>query len=144
MGMDDVKRAPISESDTAPDKPHAEEFVKAKRWRLIWMLASSFAVGAAMQAFAEVELERFFQIGGVIVHILLIGSWCHIDARERGYELKNPLFFTIIFVTFVGLPIYLIRTRGVRGKLSTVLALLFGIALGAAEEIAIEITYYLM
>ena len=75
---------------------------------------------------------------------MLIASWCHIDARERGYTIRKPLFLTIVFITIVGLPVYLMRTRGVRGVLSIVLALLFTVIIVVLEEIAIEITYRMM
>ena len=133
-----------SQSDVASEVPRAVNFAKAKRWRLIWLLVFSIAIGVAEQVFAEDELDKLFRVGGAIPTVMLIASWCHIDARERGYAITKLLFLAIVFVTVVGLPVYLIRTRGVRGVLSIVIALLFAIIMVVLEEIAIEVTYTLM
>ena len=142
--MDTQERMTGSQSDAASEVLQAEDFAKAKRWRLIWLLAFSIAIGIAEQVFAEDELDKVFRVGGAIPTVMLIASWCHIDARERGYTIRKPLFLTIVFITIVGLPVYLIRTRGVRGVLSIVLALLFTVIMVVLEEIAIEITYRMM
>jgi hypothetical protein len=132
------------QSDAAAEIPRAVNFANAKRWRLIWLLVFSIAIGVAEQVFAEDELDKMFRVGGAIPSVMFIASWCHIDARERGYAIRKLLFLAIVFVTVVGLPVYLIRTRGVRGILSIVLALLFAVIMVALEEIAIEVTYALM
>jgi hypothetical protein len=131
-------------SDAASEVPRAVNFAKAKRWRLIWLLVFSIAIGVAEQVFVKDELDKVFRVGGARPTAVLIASWCHIDARERGYAIRKLLFLAIVFVTVVGLPIYLIRTRGFRGVLSIVFALLFAIIMAVLEGIAIEITYRLM
>jgi len=67
-----------------------------------------------------------------------------LDARERGYTISTPMFLSFIFCSAIGLAVYLIRTRGVRGIVSILLAFLFGLAMTALEQIAIEITNHLM
>jgi hypothetical protein len=54
------------------------------------------------------------------------------------------MLLSLIFCSAIGLAVYLIRTRGVRGIVSILLAFLFGLAMTALEQIAIEITYHLM
>ena len=131
--------------DGTPNEAPTQNLAKAKRWRLTGLVISSIAFGVAEQLFVESHAdERAFAIGGMVVGLLLIVSWCRLDARERAYTISKPLLLTIILLAGVGLPVYLLRTRGVRGILSIVIALLFGLLLTALEQVAIEITFYLM
>lgn len=48
--------------------------------------------------------------------------WCHFDAAQRSFRISR-LFSVIIFLFgLIVLPVYLLRTRGVRGLLSIVIA----------------------
>ena len=106
------------------------------------MLVLSIAAGVAEQLFAEDQRSVMFAVG--IAGLLLLGSWVRLDANERGYTLTKPLFLAIILMAVLGLPVYFIRTRGTRGVVSILIASLFAFALMGIEQIAIEITFYLM
>ena|SRR5579863_6175389 len=137
-----LENEPVAEASEETPK---EDFTKAKLWRLIGLLALSIAGSVCEQLFSETLADqRAFILGGMVIGLLLLVSWCRLDARERGYTIKKPLLLVIILFAFVGVPIYFIRTRGVRGILNIFLALLLVLALMALEQIAIEITFCLM
>jgi hypothetical protein len=114
-------------------------FAKAKRKRLMWMLGVSVAAGVAAELFADVHRE--IQFLGAIGIIVAVGSWCNVDARERDYTIGKGQFAAIVLFPIVGLPVYFIRTRGIRGILSILLALLFYSGMIALQIIAMEVTH---
>jgi hypothetical protein len=122
-----------------------EDFKKPKRWRLIGLAAVSIIGGVLEQLFSETHAdERAFAIGGMVLGLILLVSWCRLDAREQGYTISKPLLLAIILFAAIGLLIYFIRTRGARGILSFGIAVLFTVVLIALEQIAIEVTFFLM
>jgi hypothetical protein len=100
-----------------------EDFAKAKRHRLLWMLGLAVASGIASEVFADAERELVLL--EAIGFAALVASWCSVDARERGGRIGKGQFVTIVLIPVIGLPVYLFRTRGLRGFLSILLALLF-------------------
>lgn len=118
--------APAGSLSPADSQP-AEDFAKAKRRRLIWMLGLAVAAGIASAVFADAERELQLLEGVAIA--ALVASWCQVDARERGGTIGKLQFVAIILFALIALPVYLVRTRGVRGFLSILLALLFYVLL---------------
>jgi hypothetical protein len=114
--------APDGSPSPADSQPE-EDFAKAKRRRLLWMLGLAVAAGIASAMFADAERELQLLEGvGIAV---LVASWCQVDARERGGTIGKLQFVSIVLIALIGLPVYLFRTRGLRGSLSILLALLF-------------------
>ena len=121
-----------------------EDFAKAKRRRLIWMASLSVVSGVVQQLLVDGEMGRPLQLVSALATTVLIASWCHVDARQRDFTIGRGMFLTIVFLTFLGVPIYLLRTRGVRGIVSILLAVLFVVLMVVLEEAAILVTYWLM
>jgi len=106
--------------------PADSGFARAKRLRLIGLLVLSTVFGAIEQLQEINDFDgTFFIIAGTIGVVMLVVSWCLLDARERGYTIPKLLLVLIVLFGAIGLPLYLIRTRGVRGLWSSLLALLF-------------------
>lgn len=134
----------LTADEQMPEPPVEVDFTTTKRWRLIWLLGLSVIVGVLEELFAEADLEREFTVGGSIMALCLTVSWCRIDAHQRGFTIRKPLLLTIVLLAGIGLPIYFIRTRGVRGIASIGLALMFLAAMFVLEQVAIEITWRLV
>lgn len=69
----------------------------------------------------------------------LIFCWCLFDANERNYHINLLFRVLIILFPYIGIPAYLLKTRGLRGFFSIALMVLFvlGIScLGALAYIA--------
>ena len=118
------------------------DFAKAKRRRLIGLLVLAAVAGIAMQAMDSAERE--IEILEGICIAVLVTSWCTVDAHERGSTIGKLQFVGLVFFTFIGLPVYLIRSRGVRGVLSTLLGLLFYFAMIGVQIAAMLVTSFLM
>src|SRR5262245_18668935 len=91
------------------------------------MLDLAVAARIASAVFADAERELQLLEGVAIA--ALVASWCQVDARERGGTIGKLQFVAIILFALIALPVYLVRTRGVRGFLSILLALLFYVLL---------------
>src|SRR5262245_409109 len=115
--------ASFSPADSQP----TEDFAKAKRRRLMWMLGLAVAGGITTEVFADAGRE--LQLLEAVAIAALVASWCQVDARERGGRIGKLQFALIILFALIALPVYLVRTRGVRGFLSILLALLFYVLL---------------
>src|SRR5262245_36564982 len=120
----------------------APEFAKAKRRRLAWLLVLAAAAGIATQVVADAGRE--IQVLEAIGIALLIASWCTIDARQRGGTIGRLQFLGIVFFTIIGLPVYLLRTRGMHGIASILLALLFYLAMIGVQLTATVIAHLLV
>ena len=114
--------APAGSLPPAESQP-AEDFSKAKRRRLIWILALAVVAGIASEVFTDAERELL--VLEAIGFAALVASWCSVDARERGDRIGKLQFIAIILIPIIGLPVYLFRTRGLRGFVSILLAMLF-------------------
>ena len=116
------------------------DFAKAKRRRLLWLLVLWTASGVLDPLLADAEIAGLLPLVLGLATTVLIISWCQVDARERGFAIRSWLFVTLFFLTFLGVPIYLLRTRGARGVFSIVLAFLFALLMGLLEVAALQIT----
>ena len=114
----------------------------AKRLCLLAMLALAAAVGVLEQLFSDDRgIDRLLTIACAVLGIILVVVWCQYDARERSYSIRRPLRLLIIFFAVIGVPVYLLHTRGRRGLIAVLIAaLFFGLCL-FTEQVAIEITY---
>lgn len=50
----------------------------------------------------------------------LIFLWCYHDSRQQNFFLGKGLTFLIILVTFIGVPTYFIKSRGLLGGLKAI------------------------
>jgi hypothetical protein len=118
------------------------DFARAKRRRLIWLLVLAAVSGFAMQAFegAETEIEI---LEGISIAVL-VTSWCSVDAHERDTTIGKLQFVGLVFFTLIALPVYFVRTRGLPGVLSTLVALLFYIGMIGVQIAAMVITSFLV
>ena len=89
-------------------------------------------LGAIIPLIAEGSAEE--SILGIVFTLLAVSgvyAWCFFDSVEQKYRIPVYLRFLIILLCAIGLPLYFIKTRGVRGLISSALALLFFALLSA-------------
>lgn len=64
---------------------------------------------------------------GFTLNVALLG-WCYIDAEEKMVAISGPLGFLLLFIAWIGVPWYFLRSRGWIGALKAAFGLgLFGI-----------------
>lgn len=63
-----------------------------------------------------VESEGY-AIATLLGTIAIIVLWVESDASARGYRVRTPLRFLIVFAGFIGVPAYVVKSRGWRGLL---------------------------
>jgi hypothetical protein len=115
----------------------------AKRRCLVGLLLLAVVMGVLDQLVVQKQADRVVTLVGGLVSIVLIFIWCQNDSYQRSYKIPKLLRLLIIFVAILGVPIYLLRTRGRRGILSMVkLAAFFGICV-LFTAIAGAITYFI-
>jgi hypothetical protein len=111
-----------SESAPLPD------YTREKRRCLIVVLVLACVSGILEQN------ERDHLILDIVIILTQLASvvfWCQYDAQERDYTIRRPLLVLMILAAVIGVPVYLLLTRGIRGFASIGLALLFfGLVLG--------------
>ena len=98
----------------------------------------------------EVKLD--VHSGGYLAYILghtfatsvLVLYWVLNDAEGRAYQPSKAVRTTICLLTIVGLPVYLLRSRGVRGILAVGLAAAFAALLFCAMFASAYLTAMLM
>ena len=123
------------------DEPYGVTTRAAKRRCLFGLLLLAVVAGVLDQLLDYKSADRILTFVYSIIGIVLVAMWCQYDSRERSYTIRKPLRLLIIFLAFLGVPIYLLCTRGLRGLISTLLAVgFFGVLMGL-EQLAIEITY---
>lgn len=58
---------------------------------------------------SQAGIELFI---GFTLNVALLG-WCYIDAEERMVAIAGRLGFVMLFIAWIGIPWYFIRSRGV-------------------------------
>jgi hypothetical protein len=106
------------------------------------MLALAAVSGVATQLFADSARE--IELAEGLIVALLVASWCHHDARERGDTLSRRLFLGIFLLALIFLPVYFFRTRGIRGLVSILLALAFYIAMIGVQMLTMVVASYMV
>lgn len=75
-----------------------------------------------------------------ITGILAVLFWCRFDAREHRCRLSKRLSAVIVLIAIVGVPIYLIKSRGMgKGIVAILLFFLFLLSLSIISGVADEI-----
>ncbi len=130
---------PIEQFDEAESRDETTK--AAKRRCLVGLLLLAVVMGVLQQLVVQKQADRVVTLVGGIVSIVLIFIWCQNDSYQRSYKIPKLLRLLIIFVAILGVPTYLLRTRGRRGILSIVkLVAFFGIC-ALLAGIAGAITY---
>ena len=130
---------PIEQFDE--DEPCDEPTKTAKMRCLVGLLLLFVVMGVLDQLVVQKQADRVVTVVGGLVSIVLIFIWCQNDSYERSYRIPKALRLLIIFVAILGIPIYLFRTRGIRGVVSIVKAVVFFGVCALFAAIAGAITY---
>ena len=85
-----------------------------KKRRIIRMLLAYSAILGVISIFLPEENTPIDFVVGLPLLILGI-SWCFTDASEHGHRIGKVMRFMLILAFFVGFPLYLVQTRGIRG-----------------------------
>lgn len=119
-----------------------EDDIRARKPQcLVAMLVVSTAWGAMLPFL--IRYAALKEVTGLVVSvvtIVLMVAWCRYDSHERDFEIKRPLLWLIILVFFIGIPAYLLASRGIRGIVSIAFALGFAIVCLLAGWLAIHTT----
>lgn len=101
-------------------------YSKTKRSILIGLVVLAAFYGVAITLMEEGStLEIVFDIVTCTVGAMMIYTWCLYDSLARNRRI-GILFGVLIFgLAIIGVPIYLLKTRGLRGMVSIVLAAVF-------------------
>lgn len=100
----------------------------------LWMLAAGFATGF----FGEGDLlDLIVHVIATVAFLVLLHRWCAADARLHRIELWRYFLVTLVVCPgpLLVVPIHLLRTRGIRGLLSILLALAYFIAVCVVQAL---------
>ena len=144
--MTRVRTMSIPESDEPiqqfdENEPFDEPIKTAKRLCLVGLLLLFVVMGVLEPLLVLKQADRTVTLLGGLVSIVLIFIWCQNDSYERSYRIPKSLRLLIIFVAILGVPIYLLRTRGIWGIVSIVKAVAFVGVCALLAGIAAAITY---
>ena len=110
---------------------------KAPKTIALILLGVVSLVGPFVEMLATGKIEDFskFGIATIVVVLVLVFWWYHVDKREHDYQAGRLMNAGILLLAIVAFPIYFVRTRGwKRGAFATLLALgVFAILLGLGE-----------
>jgi hypothetical protein len=133
-----------SADQCSADNLEANRIKAAKRRCLFGMLALAAIVGVLDQIFADDRgTDKFVTVIYALTAAFLLITWCQYDSRLYAYRIRKPLLLLIFLLAIIGLPLYLLRTRGYRGLISIAIAAAFFAALLLLEQAAIEVTFRL-
>jgi len=110
---------------------------KAPKTIALILLGVVSLVGPFVEMLATGKIDDFskFGIATIVVVLVLVFWWYHVDKREHDYQAGRLMNAGILLLAIVAFPIYFVRTRGwKRGAFATLLALgVFAILLGLGE-----------
>lgn len=116
---------------------------RQKNMLLVALLAFT-AISSAMWVFVPdgSPNERLLYVAQSFGTVLLVLLWCHVDSSQRSYRLSKKLSILIVLVAVVGLPIYLLKSRGRRGgSLAILKALAFYGLMYIVDYLSFEAAY---
>ena len=91
-------------------KAQTVDYGVKKRRIILMLLAYSTLLGIIAVIFPDKDAPTDFVFG---LPLLILGiSWCFTDAAERNYRMGRLMSLLLILILAIGLPIYLLRTRG--------------------------------
>jgi hypothetical protein len=111
---------------------------RRKRAWLLAMVAAGFLFGVCTAYFNLPARHNWFAAPLTALYLLLVFGWYHADSDERGFHRGLGMNFFVVALAVIGIPIYLLRTRGfMRGLRGIVLALLMLMAVIAAAVLGV-------
>lgn len=120
------------ESVENPESHPAVDHAQRKRRIVVLLFAYSAILGIIYCFLPEEDTPLDFIIS---LPLLILGiSWCFTDAAERDHRIGRFTKLLLIFIFMVGMPIYLIQTRGIGAFKAIALALLLAGAVCACLE----------
>ena len=128
--------------DASPDVSGERIDLATRRSALIWMPFWFLLAGLGTALFGEGDLiDVILQAAASLAFLVLLHKWCGADARLHGTTLWPYFVLTLVLCPgpFLVVPVHLIKTRGVNGVLSIVLAVGWFIVLVIAEALGIAI-----
>jgi hypothetical protein len=121
--MDDQNLEEQVFSATVGRAKRASASLRTRKRRCLIALLLIFMLVGVIDPFVKegsrMELLLDLPVAGVIL------MWCLYDAAERSFPLSLLMRIVIFGFALVGVPIYLFRTRGLKGFISSGLAVLF-------------------
>jgi len=102
------------ELDTLEDAENERcvDYAVKKRRILMLLLAYSAILGVISVFLVEEDRVLDFIVG--LPLLILAISWCFTDAAERDHRIGRVMRLLLILLFILGLPIYLLQTRGIR------------------------------
>src|SRR5262245_40181770 len=89
---------------------------RIKRSIALWAFLLSAALGGAADLFFYyTSWSQWSCLVSTVVEVLLIYTWCHYDAVLYKQLIPRSLKFYIVLLAIIGVPMYLVRSRGWRG-----------------------------
>ena len=118
---------------------------RAAKLACLFSLAVLAVADGAFEPFVpdHARAERVFSLMISIPAFVSIFFWCLYDAKERGYHINLLFRILIVFCTCVGVPAYLLKTRGLRGFYSIGLAVLFMVVISLLSMLAYIVACWL-
>jgi|ERR1017187_1017268 peptidoglycan/LPS O-acetylase OafA/YrhL len=135
----------MAESDIQPNSASEirPDFRKQKRVALMALAVLAATLGGISVLIDESpSADRVVTIAGALLALSLVLTWVYYDSVEHHYRIGILLGICIILVGGIGLPVYLFKTRGLRGFISLGLVLLFGCGLGLITCVSGYAVYY--
>jgi hypothetical protein len=107
-----------------------QRYERHKR-RLLAMLLGHNTIIGALEPFAHaVHLVE----SAVAIPYMMMGSiWCWLDLRQHRYSIGDLMRYCLVVALPIAFPIYVIRTRGLRGLRPLGLAILFTVLLSICQ-----------
>ena len=134
----------MSETLAISERTPTDDLRQKKRQAIFYLLAVAIVL-----PFFEVFVARWWHDEKIWMAINIAAlmfptlRWCFLDANERHQRLGRFMQLLIICVAALGIPVWLLRTRGVRGFVAIGwLLLLFALVIGAntlAEYVAVDL-----
>lgn len=121
--MNDQVFEPVQEAEVEP----ANDYARRKRRIVIMLLVYSAIIGVLSYYLPEEDAPLDFLVGAPVLILGLV--WCFTDAAEHKHRIGGPMRVLLVVAFIVGLPIYLLQTRGIEAPKALALALLLLVAM---------------
>lgn len=107
-----------------------QRYERHKRRLLVMLLGHNTIIGALEPFAHSVHLVE----SAVAIPYMITGSiWCWLDLRQHRYSIGDFMRYCLVMALPITFPIYLLRTRGLRGFRPMVLTLLFVILMSVCQ-----------
>ena len=115
-------------------------YERGKSRTLLAMLCVS-VLGGILWVFTDTQSgEKGLYLVETLALSLLILRWCYLDGLQRDYRFGLVLGLTIVGLAVIGVPIYFLRSRGLRGFVALSVAFLVFLGLCFLNYAATQLT----